>query len=34
VADVGGTDLALTGHGIALEWIQMKGHHPECRVPS
>jgi len=34
VADVGGADLALTGQGIALERIQVKGHHPECRVPS
>jgi hypothetical protein len=34
VADVGGADPALTRQRIALEWIQVKGHLPECRVPS
>ena len=34
VTDVGGAYLALAGQRLALEWIQVKRHLTECRVPS
>jgi hypothetical protein len=34
MADISGADFSLARQRLALEWVEVKGHLTECRVPS